>query len=98
MAKIELDHSLGITSLSGAISRHRRPDGTVLVTFCTKKGRMYTRVYERTTPVSDCEKEARKRFSQMSREVALRINNGDHRPKADIWKEVKAAWQAGNLV
>ena len=98
MAKIELDQSLGITSLSGAISRHRRPDGTVLVTFCTKKGRMYMRVYKRTTPLSDREIESRCRFSLMSREVTQRINNGDHRPKSEIWKEVKASWQARNLV
>ncbi len=98
MAKMELDKDLGIKSISGAISRQRRPDGTVLVTFCTKKGRIYTRVYKRTTPVSDKERNIRAAFSIVASEVARRKHKGDTRPRAVIWNEVKKEMEAGQVL
>jgi len=89
MAKVEFDKTFGIKSISGAISRQRMPDGTVLVTFCTKKGRIYTRVYNRKTPLSDRERKIRSDFSTIASEVAARRLNGDTRPKIVIWNEVK---------
>lgn len=90
MARVEFDNALGIQSVSGAISRHRCSDGTVRVTFCTKKGRIYMRDYKRSTPLSENEKVSRAKFARIASEVARRIRNGDHRLKSIIWKEVKA--------
>lgn len=45
MAKVEFDKALQIVSISGAISRRRNADGSVTVTYFTKKGRMYIRTY-----------------------------------------------------
>ena len=45
MAKVIFDKSLMIQSISGAISRKRNADGSVTVTYFTKKGRMYVRTY-----------------------------------------------------
>ena len=89
MAKVEFDKAFGIQSISGAISRKRLPDGSILVTFCTKKGRLYTRVYKRKTPLSDRERQIRTGFRIISREVIRRQQEGDTRPKAVIWNEVK---------
>lgn len=97
MAKVEFDESFGIRSMSGAFSRKRLQDGSVVVTFFTKKGRMYTRTYKRTAPPSENEQATRSLFSLMSREVARRINGGDKRPKSDIWAEVKREMHLGSI-
>ena len=51
MAIYKLDPATGIETVSGAISRHRLPDGSVEAWIMTKKGRMYHRVYRRTKPL-----------------------------------------------
>ena len=55
MAIYKLDPATGIETVSGAISRHRLPDGSVEAWIMTKKGRMYHRVYRRTKPLSENE-------------------------------------------
>ena len=97
MARVEFDEFLGIKSMSGAFSRKRLNDGSVVVTFFTKKGRMYTRTYSRTNPPTKNEQAARSRFSVMASEVARRINSGDKRPKSVIWAEVKREMQDGGI-
>ena len=44
MAKYQLDRTTGIETISGAISRRRRSDGSVEAWIMTKKGRMYHRI------------------------------------------------------
>ena len=97
MAKVEFDESFGIKSMSGAFSRKRLLDGSVVVTFFTKKGRMYTRTYKRTAPPSANEQAARSLFSLMSREVTRRINGGDKRLRSEIWAEVKREMNPGGI-
>ncbi len=63
MAIYKLDPATGIETVSGAISRHRLPDGSVEAWIMTKKGRMYHRVYRRTKPLSENEAIHRALFS-----------------------------------
>ena len=59
---------------------------------------VYTRVYKRTTPVSDKERNIRAAFSIVASEVARRKHKGDTRPRAVIWNEVKKEMEAGQVL
>jgi hypothetical protein len=88
MAKYQLDRTTGIETISGAISRRRRSDGSVEAWIMTKKGRMYHRIYKRTTPLSVNEISARSLFSKVAAEVKHRKVAGDPRPGPAIFKEI----------
>ena len=90
MAKYQLNPTTGIENISGAISRHRLPDGSVEAWVMTKKGRMYHRIYRRSTPPSVNESAARVLFSKASAEVKRRKAAGDPRPRPAIFKEIYA--------
>lgn len=97
MARVEFNEVLGIKCMSGAFSRKRLNDGSVVVTFFTKKGRMYTRTYHRTSPPTKNELAARSNFSVIAHEVAQRVSNGDKRPRSVIWTEIKREMQEGGI-
>lgn len=90
MAKYQLDPITGIETISGAISRCRRSDGSVEAWVMTKKGRMYHRIYHRSTPLSGNERSARELFSKVATEVKRIKAAGDPRPRPAIFKEIYA--------
>ena len=94
MAIYKLDPAMGIETISGAISRHRLPDGSVEAWIMTKKGRMYHRVYRRTKPLSENEAIQRALFKEASVQTRQRMEAGDKRRYRDIFKEVYAQLKA----
>jgi len=94
MAIYKLDPATGIETVSGAISRHRLPDGSVEAWIMTKKGRIYHRVYRRTKPLSENEAIHRALFKEASVQTRQRIEAGDKRRYRDIFKEVYAQLKA----
>ena len=86
-----------ILSISGAVGplmykTFHKPDGSTVT-------RVYPNPYfrdkrfgprtQRTTAVSEREKLQRQRFARIAKQVAIRIANGDTRPKSEIWAELK---------
>lgn len=94
MAKYQLDPANGIETISGAISRRRRSDGTIEAWIMTKKGRLYHRIYKRTTPLSKNEALNRCLFKEAAEEAKRRRADGDHRRYQAIFKEVYAQLKA----
>ena len=98
MAIYKLDPATGIETVSGAISRHRLPDGSVdgsvEAWIMTKKGRIYHRVYRRTKPLSENEAIHRALFKESSVQTRQRMEAGDKRRYRDIFKEVYSQLKA----
>ncbi|MDY6406703.1 MAG: hypothetical protein SPK97_06200 [Bacteroidales bacterium] len=94
MAKYQLDPANGIETISGAISRRRRSDGTIEAWIMTKKGRLYHRIYKRTTPLSKNEALNRCLFKEAAEEAKRRRADGDRRRYQAIFKEVYAQLKA----
>ena len=90
MAIYKLDPRTGIETISGAISKHRLPDGSVEAWIMTKKGRMYHRIYKRSTPISKNEAVNRCLFKEAAMETKRRRAAGDRRSYRMIFKEVYA--------
>jgi hypothetical protein len=83
MAKVTLNKSLCITSLSGKLG------GMVYRTLKSGKIVVSTPAEPRTKPLSPAERKARASFAVIASEVARRMRAGDKRPKSLIWQEVK---------
>jgi len=94
MAKYQLDPTTGVEAISGAMSRHRLPDGSVQACVFTKKGGMYFRTYKRSTPLSAKEVATRHLFAIASTVTKRRIEAGDRRRRTVIFKEVYASLKA----
>ena len=94
MAKYQLDPSTGVETISGAISRHRLPDGSVQACVFTKKGGMFFRTYKRSTPLSAKEIASRHLFAIAATVTKRRIEAGDTRRRQLIFKEVYASLKA----
>lgn len=95
MAKFTLDPAMGIKSMSGAISRKKLYDGTIQVTYVTKKGRLYVRKYApRTKRLTDKEAQNRALFAQAQQETTRLKQAGDPRKRPEIFKEVYARLKA----
>lgn len=91
MAKIELNKSLGITSLSGKLGGmiyRTLKSGKIIATSPSKP---------RSNAPSDAELAARENFSRIASEVARRMRAGDKRPKTVIWQEVKSELNKGQV-
>ena len=90
-----------IASISGSIGK------LMFKTYKRANGATETRVYpnpyynpnapgqprKRRTPVSANERCQRQLFAQLAKQVAQRIKDGDKRPKALIWQELKQSMQ-----
>ena len=91
MATIELDKSLGITSLSGKLG------GMIYRTLKSGKIVASMPAKPRTKTLSVAEKTARANFAAIAAEVAKRMHAGDTRPKSVIWQEVKLELNKGQI-
>ena len=91
MARIELNTSLGITSLSGKLG------GMIYRTLKSGKIVACLPPKHRANAPSAAELAARKTFSHIASEVARRRQAGDKRPKSIIWQEVKLELNKGQV-
>jgi len=95
--KVEFNDQLGIVSASGTLCKNKNGSRIVVMTRKAPstnpcKMRMYIRPassYQRATPISEKERQARNLFVQRQAYVQQLLASGKCKTKADAWKIAK---------